>query len=257
MINQVDELRFNRASLINVGFLLCQDDCDYIAMHDVDLLPLNLNLDYGYPEKGPYHVAAPHLHPKYHYRKFVGGILLLKREHFKQVNGMSNKFWGWGREDDELYLRMKQAGLIIYRPGNLTTDSETTFKHTHEKKVHPRDKIKYGDQRKEGKKLDNETGLDTVKYKEINRYDININGAPGTVINVELQCDVEVTSWCMKPEQLDEVRKSMENDHKEAEVNSVELIRQKLLKEIDVAQGVIDKADSLEETVLETKNIQT
>ena len=58
---------------------------DYIAMHDVDLMPLNKELNYGYPENGPFHVAAPHLHPKYHYKTFVGGILLLSVEQFEQV----------------------------------------------------------------------------------------------------------------------------------------------------------------------------
>ena len=78
--------RFNRASLINIGFIHSQSICDYIAMHDVDLLPLNMNLDYGYPVSGPYHVAAPELHPKYHYKTFVGGILLLTHEHYRKVS---------------------------------------------------------------------------------------------------------------------------------------------------------------------------
>lgn len=52
ILNQVDSYRFNRASLINVGFLETLKDYDYIAMHDVDLLPLNSNLSYKYPEKG-------------------------------------------------------------------------------------------------------------------------------------------------------------------------------------------------------------
>ena len=30
-----------------------------------------------------------------------------------QVNGMSNRYWGWGREDDELYVRLKKAGLKV------------------------------------------------------------------------------------------------------------------------------------------------
>ena len=55
-------------------------------MHDVDLLPLNKDLDYGFPDNGPFHVAAPHLHPKYHYPKFVGGILLLSVEQFEEVH---------------------------------------------------------------------------------------------------------------------------------------------------------------------------
>ena len=30
-----------------------------------------------------------------------------------QVNGLSTLFWGWGREDDELYLRMKEAKMTV------------------------------------------------------------------------------------------------------------------------------------------------
>ena len=77
--------RFNRGSLVNVGYLLARDECDYIAMHDVDLLPANDALSYAWPGNGPFHVSAPHLHPRYNYEKFVGGILLLTNHHFKQV----------------------------------------------------------------------------------------------------------------------------------------------------------------------------
>lgn len=53
---------------------------DYIAMHDVDLLPLNPALDYHYPPTGHVnHIAAPYLHPRYHYASFVGGILLISK----------------------------------------------------------------------------------------------------------------------------------------------------------------------------------
>ena len=62
------------------------ESCDYIAMHDVDLLPLNEKLNYGFPESGPFHVSAPNLHPKYHYDKFVGGILLLSVAQFEEVS---------------------------------------------------------------------------------------------------------------------------------------------------------------------------
>lgn len=78
--------RFNRASLINVGFLESGNDTDYIAMHDVDLLPLNEQLDYSYPEAGPFHVASPELHPLYHYKTYVGGILLLTKQHYEMVS---------------------------------------------------------------------------------------------------------------------------------------------------------------------------
>lgn len=68
VVNQADQYRFNRASLINVGYLFTKAfEFDYIAMHDVDLLPLNKNLKYDFPSEGPFHVAAPGLHPKYNY----------------------------------------------------------------------------------------------------------------------------------------------------------------------------------------------
>lgn len=77
---QVDQYRFNRASLINVGYTIATGNSfDYIAMHDIDLLPLNPQLSYAYPTVGLFHVASPEYHPRYHYPTFVGGILLVKR----------------------------------------------------------------------------------------------------------------------------------------------------------------------------------
>ncbi|WAR21110.1 B4GT7-like protein, partial [Mya arenaria] len=98
VINQIDTLSL---------------DCDYIAMHDVDLLPVSEELDYSFPGNGPYHIASPELHPLYHYPTFIGGILLITKKHFSQVNGMSNRYYGWGREDDEFYVRLKKGGLLV------------------------------------------------------------------------------------------------------------------------------------------------
>ena len=54
------------------------------------------------------------------------------------MNGMSNNFWGWGREDDELFLRIRDVGLDLHRPKGVTTGYET-FKHVHDKVKRPRD----------------------------------------------------------------------------------------------------------------------
>lgn len=129
VIQQKDSYRFNRASLINVGFLYTKNDYDYLAMHDVDLLPLNVHLKYNYPDSGPIHISSPQTHPKYHYDTFIGGILLVKREHYEMVNGMSNNYWGWGLEDDEFYVRLKDAGLTVTRPSNISTGIEDTFRY--------------------------------------------------------------------------------------------------------------------------------
>lgn len=68
-----------------MGYLESGNDTDYLAMHDVDLLPQNDALDYGFPEEGPFHVASPELHPLYHYKTYVGGILLLTKKHYSLV----------------------------------------------------------------------------------------------------------------------------------------------------------------------------
>ncbi|XP_012281666.1 beta-1,4-galactosyltransferase 7 isoform X2 [Orussus abietinus] len=196
IVNQIDRFRFNRASLINVGFLEVKDNFDYIAMHDVDLLPMNDDLLYAYPEKGPFHVSAPELHPRYHYPTFVGGILLIKREQFAQVNGMSNKYWGWGLEDDEFYIRLKEANLNISRPLNITTGTHNTFKHIHDRNLRKRDMVKCYNQRQITRKRDRQTGLNNISYKLENTIKMTIEDLSLTVLNVSLMCDKSITPWC-------------------------------------------------------------
>lgn len=197
VLNQVDRYRFNRASLINVGFLYTNKEHDYIAMHDVDLLPLNDQLHYEYPNDGPFHVAAPDLHPKYHYKTFVGGILLVKNEHFELMNGMSNRYWGWGLEDDEFYVRMKDANLPVSRPTNINTGINNTFAHVHDRAHRKRDTAKCFNQREVTRKRDRETGLSTLKYeiRSINKLQID-DVANVTVLNIQLMCNHQETPWC-------------------------------------------------------------
>uniref|UniRef100_UPI00398F3BF8 beta-1,4-galactosyltransferase 7 isoform X1 n=1 Tax=Pristiophorus japonicus TaxID=55135 RepID=UPI00398F3BF8 len=196
VINQVDHFRFNRASLINVGFLESGNDTDYLAMHDVDLLPQNDQLDYGYPEKGPFHVASPELHPLYHYKNYVGGILLLTKQHFELCNGMSNRFWGWGREDDEFYRRITAAGLQLYRPTGIITGYKT-FRHIHDPAWRRRDQKRVSGQKQEQFKVDKEGGLKNLKYKVGSRTELTIGGVHCTIINILLECDLDETPWCV------------------------------------------------------------
>ncbi|KAL0811542.1 hypothetical protein ABMA28_009928 [Loxostege sticticalis] len=200
VLQQKDSNRFNRASLINVGFLFARNDYDYIAMHDVDLLPMNNALKYDYPANGPVHISSPQTHPKYHYDTFIGGILLINREHFELVNGMSNNYWGWGLEDDEFYVRLKDAGLKVTRPANITTGPENTFRHVHDKTYRRRDMRKCFNQREVTRRRDRVTGLHDVKYKHYSTHKVTVDNLPITVLNIELLCDKNVTPWCQCPE---------------------------------------------------------
>ncbi|KAM4554573.1 beta-1,4-galactosyltransferase 7 isoform 1-T1 [Odontesthes bonariensis] len=196
IINQVDHYRFNRASLINVGHMESGNDTDYLAMHDVDLLPQNEALDYGFPEDGPFHVASPELHPLYHYKTYVGGILLLTKKHYYMCNGMSNRFWGWGREDDEFYRRLRKAELQLFRPNGITTGYKT-FIHIHDPAWRKRDQKRVASQKQEQFKVDPEGGLTNLRYQVDSRQELTISGAPCTIINTKLECDQSLTPWCL------------------------------------------------------------
>jgi len=205
ILNQTDSLRFNRASLINVGWYEADRlNCDYLVMHDVDIVPLNTALNYRFPGQNVIrHISAGEYHPikRYNYEKFIGGVLMLTMADYKRVDGMSNKYWGWGLEDDEFYLRLKEANLSahIERPVNLTTDHTNTFRHIHgpERK---RDYIMIGNQKAMSRKRDRISGLHSIKYnvsgREVRRFDLN---AEALIINIELQCDRNWTSYCELP----------------------------------------------------------
>jgi hypothetical protein len=71
MVHQEDLLRFNRAGLINVGFLYTRDKFDYTVQHDIDLLPLNPKLSYEFPGDCVFHVMNSFFHPEKAYRNHV------------------------------------------------------------------------------------------------------------------------------------------------------------------------------------------
>ncbi|KAG1711207.1 Coiled-coil domain-containing protein [Nymphon striatum] len=186
--------RFNRASLLNIGFIeSLKDGFDYLALHDVDLLPLNKNLSYTYPYKGPVHLAPPNLHPLYHYEKYLGGVLLISHGLFKEVNGMSNRYWGWGMEDDEFRVRLHKQKIQVFRPKNIATGPKDTFLHMHDHKARKRDMANVENQKKKTNRLDRVTGVHNVQYTITSALNIAIENIPVRVINVKLICNQTAT----------------------------------------------------------------
>jgi hypothetical protein len=120
VIEQVEGKPFNRGALLNVGFHLARTTSEWIAFHDVDMLPLDDSCDYSRPESGMRHLAGAaeqfgFMNP---YRNYIGGVLLSTIPAFQSLNGFSNSYWGWGCEDDDLFIRACACGVAIERiPG--------------------------------------------------------------------------------------------------------------------------------------------
>lgn len=120
VIEQSHGKPFNRGTLLNIGFRLAKTTTSYIAFHDVDMLPLDGSCDYSSPESGLCHLAgaAEQFGFANPYRNYIGGVLLATISAFESMNGFSNSYWGWGCEDDDLFIRACACGLAIdRRPG--------------------------------------------------------------------------------------------------------------------------------------------
>jgi hypothetical protein len=113
IVEQLDDLPFNRGALLNMGAQLCHDDCDFFCFHDVDLLPKEV--DYT-PGSQPISLVSCRTNEFTSHREFLpphffGGVTVISKEQFYLVNGFSNRFWGWGFEDDNFLFRCLLAGL--------------------------------------------------------------------------------------------------------------------------------------------------
>ncbi|CAN7937159.1 unnamed protein product, partial [Ixodes hexagonus] len=105
VIEQTQEGRFNRAKLLNIGYLESRAlyDYDCFIFHDVDLIPEDDRNLYTCPDQ-PRHmsVAMSTKNYKLSYPGYFGGVSALSKKHMQLVNGFSNAYWGWGGEDDDM-----------------------------------------------------------------------------------------------------------------------------------------------------------
>jgi hypothetical protein len=115
VVDQVDKKKFNRGKLLNIGFLEAKKrNCDYVIFHDVDMIPVDGH--YNYSDK-PLQLANNFIKDgdftRTIQRNYFGGVTLFPTEQFEAINGYSNKYKGWGFEDDDLLLRCREVGLKL------------------------------------------------------------------------------------------------------------------------------------------------
>lgn len=124
-----DEEFFNLGRTINIGYDILKDritDDDIFMFHPVDLMPVDVDYSVNKTTKLCYREHSPD-------GRFYKSIAF-KSSDFKEINGFSNNYWGWGLEDDDLFIRLEckniDCGVKIdnyirlSNDGNGKTDSE-------------------------------------------------------------------------------------------------------------------------------------
>uniref|UniRef100_A0A7M5V9E0 Beta-1,4-galactosyltransferase n=2 Tax=Clytia hemisphaerica TaxID=252671 RepID=A0A7M5V9E0_9CNID len=168
VIEQNDTHPFNRAKLFNVGFheaitRFSRNQFSCFVFHDVDLLLENELNNYCCKDSPRYMCPAIDV---WGYRSFspysFGGVVGLTEADFKKVNGYSNKYWGWGSEDDDLHWRLRHSGVKINRPP--MTEGRYSML-THKKQARNGKAILMLKKTEKGFLDSHENGLTTLKYE--------------------------------------------------------------------------------------------
>ena len=115
IVEQGDNKEFNRGKLLNIGFLRAeQAGCDYVIFHDIDMLPDNV--DYSYSDI-PLQLAnrfdASDMFTRTINDDYFGGVTLFPMNIFRKINGYSNRYRGWGFEDNDLLYRCEKNNIEL------------------------------------------------------------------------------------------------------------------------------------------------
>lgn len=103
--NEKDEL-FNLGRTINIGFDLYSKEIkndDIFIFHPIDLLPIDVSYKFNKTTKLCSFLQGPN---------YYKAIAFLVKD-FKEINGFSNNYWGWGLEDIDLCERLKIKNINV------------------------------------------------------------------------------------------------------------------------------------------------
>lgn len=99
---------FNLGRTINIGFDINKEKInneDIFIFHPIDILPINVNYNIRHTTKFCSKIHSPN-------GDYYKGIGFLS-EDFKNINGFSNEYWGWGGEDDDMKIRLNCKNIQV------------------------------------------------------------------------------------------------------------------------------------------------
>lgn len=178
--------KFNKGKLFNCGFLETYDRYDYVALHDVDMIPISAN--YTYNPK-PLHLAEnvyiqdttgalKLFYTNTDLDNYYGGVTMLDKRIYEEANGHSNEYIGWGSEDDDFNARLVYSKNPMVKHFYKENDKDVflgnyiTLNHKNERF---QDNNKFNDNANrfwamKDKKIDWESdGLNNIQYKLIEK----------------------------------------------------------------------------------------
>lgn len=186
IIEQNDDKPFNRGKLLNVGFSETKGDYDYYCFHDIDMLPANNDCDYSYIEQAcrlSHFVSQFGFVPRPNH-EFGGGVIMINKQVFANINGFSNGYWGWGVEDNDLSHRCFSAAIEVeFRKGRYFSLSHEPNGDTSGKPPSPstiKNRVRFSELQQFGKV--GTDGLTNLEYKVVLREEASTH----TLISVEL-----------------------------------------------------------------------
>uniref|UniRef100_A0A3Q3VX29 Beta-1,4-galactosyltransferase n=1 Tax=Mola mola TaxID=94237 RepID=A0A3Q3VX29_MOLML len=182
VINQYGEGTFNRAKLMNAGYVEALKEYDYkcFVFSDVDLIPLDdRNLYRCFDNPRHMAVAMDKFNYELPYNTFFGGVSSLSKDQFLTINGFPNTYWGWGGEDDDIYRRVIFHGMSISRPDSMTGKYKMV---KHERDLHNKANPLNPGKLSKTRQTMAEDGINSLKYtvKEI------VKNVLYTFINVDI-----------------------------------------------------------------------
>lgn len=174
VIEQISKNKFNKGYLYNVGvkYLIKNKVEGYLCFHDVDIIPIK-STNYGKPKNN----SINHL---YGYKFCLGGIFTMNIEDYENINGFSNRYNGWGYEDNDFLRRVMKGKMIVnnkyleerYRSNifrEMNKDNPSEKMNLEQTKIN--EKIFKKDFKTEGDGIDN-IDIDKIEIEECMYYTI-------------------------------------------------------------------------------------